>query len=118
MDRKIILQLANVSYTDGSLDKEKVKKIASLLNRKSLKQYIKALKMYQRQHSVFVQIAYSMEYLDESVFEELFPDKEIIIEKDQSLLLGIKITNNDLVYERNLKNTFDQLEEKIKRSYD
>lgn len=115
MDHKLIKQLVLASYTDGQLDLQTVEKITPFLNRKSLKQYIKALKTYEKQNCVCIESAYN---LDETIFEDLFPNKKIVYKTDPSLILGIKVTNNDLVYDMNLKSKFNNLIDKIKQNYD
>lgn len=110
-------QLVLVSYSDGVLDKKKVDKITKLLNRKSLKQYIKTIKSYEREHSVFIEVAHEME-AGVLAFEELFQNKKIVYHTDPTLLFGVKVTDNDLVYEMSLKSRFDEILEKIKQNYD
>ena len=118
MDNKSLKQLVIASYTDGVLDKARVEKIAGLLNRKTLKQYIKSLKQAETQNSVFVDLAQDPIELDESMFEKMFPKKKIIYKKNPSLILGARIVDNDTVFEFNLKNNFDKLLKKIAQNYD
>lgn len=118
MNKKFIAELVEASYTEGILDKEKVEKIVSFLNRKSLKQYIYALKAYEKQNTVYIDSAFSIEDIDESIFDDMFTDKKIVYNTDPTLLLGLKVTSNDLVYEMNLKSKFEKILDKIKQNYD
>jgi len=118
MDKKFVKELVNASYEEGSLNKEKVEKIVSFLNRKSLKQYIYALKMHEKQNTVIVDCTHDINELDEELFEDIFSDKKIVYNKDSTLLLGVRVTNNDLVYEMNLKGKFEKILDKIKQNYD
>ena len=40
---------------------------------------------------------------------KLFPEKSIQFKEDKSLIGGIKIIDNDLIYEANIKNTLENL---------
>ncbi len=116
--KKIISQLVGVSYTRGNLDPEKVEKIATFLNRKMLKLYIKALKTREKQESVFVDSAFTMGNAYQSMFEDLYPDKKIIYNTDDSLVSGVKITNGDLIYEMSIRSALEKILEKAKENYD
>jgi hypothetical protein len=51
-------------------------------------------------------------------FKEIFPDKKLFVEKDPDLILGVKVTDNDNVYEFNLRNTLEKMVEYIEQNYD
>lgn len=108
MHTKIIKQLINESYTDGQLDNTKVTKIAGILGRRDLKQYIKFLKKREREITVVVTMP-DINDIDTALFEKLFADKKIVMKKDPQMILGVNITDNDLVYEFNLKNTLEKM---------
>ncbi len=116
--KHIISQLVMASYTKGSLDPEKVDKIATFLNRKMLKLYIKALKSREIQDSIFVDAPFAIANTCEIMFEDLYPDKKIIYNTDESLVSGVKITNGDLIYEMSIKNALEKILEKVKENYD
>lgn len=111
-------QLGMASYTDGNLDQVKVEKIAKLLNRKTLKQYIKALKNYEKQNTVYISLSSDVDKDTQDLLKNLFLKKKKVFKKDEDLLLGIKVANNDLIYETSLKNSLDALLDKIKQTYD
>lgn len=117
MNKKLLKQLIEESYTENELNTEKVQKIADLLKRKDLKIYINALRDRENQMRVIVSTPQNIE-MDEEVFQKLFPNKKILFEQDLDLLLGIKITDNDMVYNFTLKNRLDKIIEKLKESYD
>lgn len=110
MTRKIIKKLVIASYTNNNLDSKKVDKIVGLLNRKELKAYIKAIKNYESAKSVTLvtpDLTNDKSYADE--LKKLFPDKKILFAKDKSLLAGIRIIDNDTIYDFNLENTLQNL---------
>lgn len=109
MTKKQIQQLAQISYADKQLDEKKVNAIVSKLKRKDLKRYIDALKATEQKRQVIIAIPKKFEAADKIKLEEYFPDKEISYTIDPSLLLGIKIINNDLVYEMSLNKTLEDL---------
>ena len=116
--KKIISQLVGASYTKGNLDPEKVDKIATFLNRKMLKLYIKALKSREKQDSIFVDAPFTIEDAYENMFEDLYPNKKIIYNTDESLVSGVKITNGDLIYEMSIKSALEKILEKVNENYD
>lgn len=110
MTKKIIKKLALASYTNNKLDAKKVDRIVKHLNRQELKTYLKAIKNYESQTSVTLLTPGSAkkgEYLSE--LKQLFPDKKIIFDRDDSLIAGIRIVDNDTIYDFNLKNTLQNL---------
>jgi F0F1-type ATP synthase delta subunit len=110
MTRKIIKKLVLASYTNNNLDSKKVDKIAKLLNRQELKAYIKAIKNYEKGKSVTLLTPDSANNkTDVNELKKLFPDKKILLEQDKSLLAGIRIIDNDTIYDFNLKNTLQNL---------
>src|SRR3972149_10838978 len=110
MKKKQIKKLAITSYTKGELDYKKVKKNIKFLNRSELKLYIKAIKNYEniKTITVFVpSIAGKKNILKD--LKKIFPKKRIIFKKDESLIAGIRIIDNDIVYDTNIKNTLENL---------
>jgi 16S rRNA G966 N2-methylase RsmD len=69
---KLIKQLIEASYTDENLDFTKVQKIASYLNRKMLKEYIKALKRNEKKTTVFVDLPYDTQESEKKAIHTLF----------------------------------------------
>lgn len=116
MNIKKIKTLALASYTDKKLNIDKVNKIAGLLTRKDLKTYIKALKNYEKEKKVYVSLPFV--YNDKRIFDKMFKGKKIIYKEDPTLMTGVKIVNNDIVYEHNLKNTLENITTHIGLAYD
>ena len=102
-------ELIKNSITNGKIDDEKTNKIANNLNRKSLKQYVRILKKFEKSKKVIVEIPLASK--DEFIKDiaELFPNKTVIIREDPTLLLGLRITSEDDVLELNLKHEFEKL---------
>ena len=87
------------------LDYKKVLRISKLLIKEDLKEYIKNLKMMESKNSVVVITA------DETIspvvsdkISQLFPKKRIIKKIDPSIIAGLRLINDDLIYDFNLKN--------------
>lgn len=116
MTTKKIKDLVKISYNNSILDYDKAHDIAVSLTRFDLKQYIRELKNYENKTNVTIITPFNLK--NDKVFEELFPDKKIVYKNDPSLMLGIKIKNNDALYEFNLKNTVQNLISYILESYD
>lgn len=110
MTKKQIKKLAIASYTKGKLDYTKVKKIIKFLKRSELKLYIKAIKNYENNKTVTVFIPSIVERKNILTdLKKIFPEKKIVFKKDQSLIAGIRIIDNDIVYDTNIKNTLENL---------
>jgi hypothetical protein len=115
MNNKIIKDLVKESYLNNNLDEKKVTKIASMLDRSDLRKYINALKLAEKEKTVLVLSPIINQ--DLKTIKDIFPNKKIVIKKDTTLLLGVKIINNDIVYEFTLKNTFDKIVNYIGQNY-
>lgn len=109
MTKKQLENLVLQSYTRDLLDERKVAAFASLLTRFQLKQYIKRLKSSENQKTVNVMLSHLPTKAQQEMINRLFPGKRIKYEFDKNLLVGIKIINNDQVFDLNLKDTLDNL---------
>jgi len=108
MTKKQIKQLASASYTKEILDSKKVEKIAALLSRADVKEYIRALKLAEKSHTVSLVLPDAKLYNSNRKFwENAFKNKRVIVEEDPSLLLGVKVINNDMIYDMTLKNNLE-----------
>lgn len=117
MNRQMLKQLVMESYTNGELDARKVNRIADLLTKKELRLYIRALKNWERQNKVIIEVP-TEKGLDLSELQEFFSDKKIVVHIDPSLLLGMRLKYNDDIFEMSLKNSLDKITEHIKEYYD
>lgn len=110
MTRKQIRNLALASYTNNQLDNKKVNRISKILTRSELKEFIKAVKNVEKSKTVTV---YSAKIsAGESLKKEIgksFQNKKIEIKEDKKLIAGIKIIDNDNVYDFNLRNNLKNL---------
>jgi len=100
--RKQNKQSVQNSYTNNQLDAHKVSLIAGKLERSELKHYLKALKKEERGKNVYVATARLLAAGDQKALRDLFPEKNVIIQVDPRLVGGIRILNNDVVYEKNI----------------
>lgn len=111
MDKKLIKRLGEVSYIDNKLDEQRVNRIAEHLNRRELKEYIKSLKGLQSKKRVYVEYSNELSEEYKKAVEVLFPDKEVIFRENRDLLMGLRITEDDIVFNINLKNSLGQITE-------
>ncbi len=118
MTKKQIKQLVQESYMDDQLNEKKVLLIAQSLSRHDLKQYIKDLRKLEKQRNVVVLLPQESLKEEEQTLQDLFPDKHLKFKIDPSLILGVKIVNNDIISEFNLKNTLEKLKEHLIKQYD
>lgn len=121
MSKKQIKILAIKSYTRGNLDPKKVEGISKLLTRADLKNYLRALKTIEANKKVYVFVPSLEKFKKEDLkkaFGKMFPQKKIVYDEDSSLMVGIKVINNDQIFEFNLKNTLDDLSSYLENQYD
>lgn len=111
MNKYLLNELIEASYHDNSLDPQHVDQIAEKLSRKQLKEYLYALKARERQTTVLVSYANDRgEQMLQDSLKSLFPGKKMKSAVNPSLLLGIRITDNDLVYDLSLNSTLEQIQ--------
>lgn len=93
-------------------------RIADILTRSELKAYIRALKEQERETSVFFTSPPGVDFKDIEQFQDIFGGKKLFLEHDSSLILGVKVTDNDNVYDFTLRNTLEKMLEYIEQNYD
>ena len=104
-----IKQLVLASYTQGMLDEDRVMQIADALSRNNLKRYIRAIKLQEAQQDVTIEVAAETDESFVHEMEQIFSEKNVTVQVDPTLLLGVRITDNDMVYEASMKHTLDDL---------
>ena len=117
MDKKKIQTYVLKSYTKDRLNQNRVKVIAGSLKRSELKIYIQELKNAESKRNVIV-ILPLKSGVKTQLFERLFPNKKIVYQIDPTLIAGVKIIDNDRVFEFDLKDRFQNILANIKESYD
>ncbi len=120
MKKKQIEHLVLQSYSGGNLDIKSVEKLISQISRRDLKMYIRALKNWENKHSVeiFVPEEKYKNYLKSGTIKKLFPKKKVKFDTDPSLIMGVRIISEDLIYDFDLKDTLEGLVEHIRQQYD
>lgn len=109
--KPVMQTLVSASYKNGNLDGQTVKKIAAQLNRKELKAYIRGLRNNEKKTTVSVEIADPKIKVDEKALQNVFGKKKIRKQVNSDLLLGLRITDNDDVYNMNLQDTLERIED-------
>lgn len=110
MTTKQIKNLAVASYNGKLLDVKNVTRIAKMLSRGELKRYIKFLKALERSKTVKVIMSdLKSKSLLIKELKNKFPNKKIEFSEDKSLIAGLKIIDNDNIYDFNLANTLENL---------
>lgn len=118
MTKRLLQQLVLASYTGKELDAKKVEEISERLSRQDLKAYIRALKLMEQQKKIYIAMPNASVYnTSKKTIESIFPDKELIFEEDPSLLLGVRVLDNDMVYEMSLKERLDSILDEVNQQY-
>ena len=116
MNKKKIDKLVIASYKNNFLDQKIVNRIASIISKADLKKYINGLILTEKKRSLI--ISSPINNPDLKKFEQFFPNKKIVFKKDPTLMLGMKIVDNDIIYEFTLKNSLDKIVSYIEQNYD
>jgi len=118
MTTKDIKKLVLASYTKNKLDEKKVEKIAKLLSIADLKAYIRGLKLEEKKHKVYIALASKTIYNKKRKdLENLYKGKELVVEEDPSLLLGMRILDNDMLYDFSLKDRVNKITQETVDNY-
>lgn len=116
MDKKQIAKLAEISYINNVLDGETVQKIVARLNNKESREYLKALKRRRKKIEVYIDYALELTEENKKKFKDIFPDKKVIFRNNPGLIMGIRITEDDKVYNFNISNELSQIKEFLDKS--
>lgn len=110
MTKRQLKKLAYLSYTENNLDTKKINQIIKTLSRKELREYIKLLKIIEKEKTVTIITAKLFQDNDflENV-RKIFKDRKILIKEDKNILAGIRIIDNDNVYDYSLSNKIDNI---------
>ena len=108
-----IKKLALLSYKNNSLNPQKVDRISKLLKRGELRQYLKCLKLIENGKNITVVLPQETDPKTEKLFKKFYKGKAVNFIYDPSLILGVKILDNDFIYEYNLKDTIDKMSDFI-----
>ncbi len=113
MTRKQIKLLAENSFVKKNLDQKKVLKFTKEMRRKELREYLRAIKSIDSKNKVTIIVPSLSKFkkTDLSNLSKIYIGKEIIYKEDPSLLVGVKIINNDIVQDFNLKNSLESINE-------
>lgn len=115
MNKNQLENLVTLSYTGDYLDEKTVLAVADRLKRGSLKRYIKELRKRENKNRVVVTLPIKPDEKDKKRFHEIFTGKKILFNADQSLLMGVQITNDDIIYNLNLKDALEKIVSHVSR---
>lgn len=116
MDNKDIAKLAEISYIDNRLDGDRVSRIVKHLSRPELREYFRALKRQERKLVVYVDSNFELSAGEKKKFEELYPGRRVIFRIDESLVFGVRITEDDIVTNLNMKSSLEALKGYLNKS--
>lgn len=114
MTRKLIKELAQKSFFRNNLDAKRVKYFVSKMKRKEIRGYLRTIKTIDSRNTVRI-IFPSLTKIKKSDILRLsnfYKGRKIIVGEDPSLILGVRLIDNDLVYDFNLENSFENIIEK------
>lgn len=113
MTTKQIKLLAIKSFARGNLDPKRVRLFSSKMKRRDLRNYIREIKTIDAKNKVTFIVPTLKTFKKADIAELLkqYKSKRIIYQEDPNLLVGIKILDNDMISDFNLKNSLENLVE-------
>lgn len=118
MTKRVLQHIVLASYTKEKLDEKKVNAISKLLSRADLKAYIRALQLLEQQKKINIAMPKASVYnTSKKDLQKIFAGKELVFTEDPSLLLGLQIVDNDMVYEMSLKNRLETILDQVSQEY-
>ena len=120
MSIKKVKKMALKSFNENSLDQKIISLVSKKLNKKDLKVYINELKRINDVKFVKVYVPDKKIMTDKMTqsLSKFFVNKELRIIEEPELIAGLRIVDNDLIYELNLRDNFENMIEYLKESYD
>ncbi|MEK7186571.1 MAG: hypothetical protein AAB675_04415 [Patescibacteria group bacterium] len=120
MTTKKIRKLAEITYVDREINRNILKKASLKLTKKELKIYIKSLKNIQKKIFLKVYVPSKKIFTIEfrKSLEKFFENKELEVIEDPSLMAGLRIVDNDMIYELNLKDSMENMVDYLQKTYD
>jgi hypothetical protein len=109
MTKNIIKQLAEESFNKNDLDEKKIHMITARLKRADARSYVRALKLLTQQKTVFVHAPVVIDATEQKQLQVKFPNKKIVYTINKDLLAGMRIVDNDLLYDYSLEAKFDKI---------
>jgi len=116
MNKTQLKKLAILSYKNNIIDVKKVEKIVKLLKKSELREYVKYLKTIEKTKTLKVILPNNNNQKEcEKMLKIMYKKKNINVDYDENMIVGLKIIDNDLIYEYNLKDTLNKISNYIKQ---
>lgn len=122
INKSKIKKIAILSFDKNqNLNPEKIKAIKKTLKQNELREYVKAIKKIENQKTIELVIpnenTTELKEILKSI-EKAYPDKKIVVKYDPSLIAGIRIINDDNVYELSVQGMLEDALSTIAKNYD
>lgn len=107
-------KLIELSKTKGKLDALKIAKIAKMLKRNELKEYIFLLRRARLEEVLIVEAPTNLTKKSLQSLKKMFKDKEIIVNQRENAVAGMKLFIKDSIIDFTVKGAL----ERIKKAYE
>lgn len=118
LHKKISQDLISLCCDEDYLSLEKVQQYTKNMNRNRLKQCICEFKNFVQNSNVFIDTPKELSTKDKDTLSNFFIGKKIVYRIDPNLILGLKITDKDMVYSFDLSSRLQNLREDVTQNYD
>ncbi len=120
MTTKKIRKIAQNSFINGKLDKKVIAKVTRTFTRREFKTYVRALRIITKKRVVKVYVP-NKRLVTREIKNSLlnfFQEKELDFIEEPEILAGIRIVDNDMIYELNLRDSLENMINYLRKSYD
>ncbi len=107
MNKSDIKKIANLSISNGVLNRNVTSYVLKNLGRQELILYLRFIKRIISENSVRVQSQETLTPIMKSLIEQKFKNKDIYYEVDENVGEGIKVIENDTVFDFTLNGYMD-----------
>ena len=110
MNKREIKKLVEHSKTKGKLDGAKIAKIAKLLKRNELKEYLFLLRRERLEEIIIVETPTSLTKQSIKTLKVKFKNKEIIVNRKVGTIAGMKFFIKDTVIDFTVKGALERIQ--------
>lgn len=113
MDKKILKKLLEKSKTKGKLDAKKISKIASVLKRRELQEYLFLLRRARSSEQIIIETPIELPKESLINIKKRFKDKDIMVNVNTNLIAGLRFSVKDSIIDTSVLGTLNKIQENI-----
>lgn len=113
MKTKDLKILASIILTSKTIKKSEYSRIIKVLSAKELKLLVKYLIEGKVKNTVYITTSDALSKKDKTAFEQMFKEKNVVLETDPKIGLGVKVKDYDMEYDLTLDSSLRNIVRKV-----